>query len=127
VGPRAAVSSAKIVRSRLYKVGAYSPTSCHRAGAARPPARSAASSVVRIRLRSLSGSSLRRRARDRSIAAWDGWRLIHTAVSFALFFLTTLVERRLNAALLGACSTEKMQDCPLRVSESLWKQNLYKR
>jgi len=41
--------------------------------------------------------------------------LIHTAVSFASFFLTTLVERRLNAALLGACSTEKMQDYPLRV------------
>jgi hypothetical protein len=41
--------------------------------------------------------------------------LVHTAVSFASFFLTTLVERRLKAALLDACSTEKMQDYPLRV------------
>ena len=42
-------------------------------------------------------------------------RLIHTAVSCASFFLTTLVERRLHAALLGACPTEKMQDDPLHV------------
>jgi hypothetical protein len=41
--------------------------------------------------------------------------LIHTAASFASFFLTTLVDRPLNAALLGACSTEMMQDYPLHV------------
>src|SRR5262245_18523129 len=41
--------------------------------------------------------------------------LIHTAVSFASFFLITLVETRLNAALLGACPPGKMQDYPLHV------------
>jgi hypothetical protein len=44
--------------------------------------------------------------------------LIHTAVSFASFFFTTLVERGLNAALLGACPTEKMQAYPLHGLES---------
>jgi DNA-binding ferritin-like protein len=34
-----------------------------------------------------------------------------------IIFLTTLVDRPLNAALLGACSTEMMQDYPLHVSE----------
>src|SRR5215510_14441505 len=43
--------------------------------------------------------------------------LIHTAVSFASFFLITLVETRLNAALLGACPPGKMQDYPLHVLE----------
>ena len=43
--------------------------------------------------------------------------LIHTAVSFASFFLTTPVERRLNTALPGADSTEMMQDYPLHVLE----------
>ena len=41
--------------------------------------------------------------------------LIHTAVSFASFFLTTPVERRLNTALPGADPTEMMQDYPLHV------------
>jgi hypothetical protein len=36
-----------------------------------------------------------------------------------IIFFTTLVERGLNAALLGACSTEKMQDYPLHVLEKL--------
>jgi hypothetical protein len=44
------------------------------------------------------------------------WRsLIHTAVSFASFFLTVPVERHLNTALLGAGPTEMMQDYPLHV------------
>ena len=34
-----------------------------------------------------------------------------------IIFLTTLVGRPLNAALLGACSTEMMQDYPLHVSD----------
>src|SRR5262245_16732356 len=45
--------------------------------------------------------------------------IIHTAVSFASFFLITLVETRLNAALLGACPPGKMQDYPLHVLEAL--------
>jgi hypothetical protein len=32
-----------------------------------------------------------------------------------IIFFTTLVERGLNAALRGACPTEKMQDYPLHV------------
>src|SRR5262249_28153559 len=43
--------------------------------------------------------------------------LINAAVSFATFFLTTLLERRLNKALPGADPTEMMQDYPLHVSE----------
>jgi hypothetical protein len=43
--------------------------------------------------------------------------LIHTAVSFASFLLTTSVERRLNTALLGADPTEMMQDYSLHVLE----------
>ena len=41
--------------------------------------------------------------------------VMHTAVSFASFILTTSVERRLNTAPLGAGSTEMMQDHPLHV------------
>ena len=44
------------------------------------------------------------------------YHLIHTAVSFASFFLTTPVERRLNPLFIGADSTEMMQDYPLHVS-----------
>src|SRR5262245_36263924 len=50
-------------------------------------------------------------------AAAGAYRLIHTAVSFASFFLITLVETRLNAALLGAWPPGKMQDYPLHVLE----------
>ena len=41
--------------------------------------------------------------------------LIHTAVSFASFFLTTPVERHLNTVSLGAGSGEMMHDYPLHV------------
>jgi hypothetical protein len=42
-------------------------------------------------------------------------RLIHAAVIFASFFLTTPVERRLNTALPGTDPTEMMQDYALHV------------
>ena len=45
--------------------------------------------------------------------------LIHAAVRFASFFLTTPLERRLNTALPGADPTEMMQDYPLHVSERI--------
>jgi len=41
--------------------------------------------------------------------------LIHAAVIFASFFLTTPVERRLNTALPGTDPTEMMQDYALHV------------
>jgi hypothetical protein len=51
------------------------------------------------------------------------WRtrrhLIHTAVSFASFFLAIPLERHLNTALLGTSPTEMMQDYPLHVSVKL--------
>jgi hypothetical protein len=46
------------------------------------------------------------------------FNLIHTAVSFASFFLTTPVERRLNTLFICADSTEMMQDYPLHVLEA---------
>jgi hypothetical protein len=46
----------------------------------------------------------------------DPQELIHAAVIFASFFLTTPVERRLNTALPGTDPTEMMQDYALHVS-----------
>ena len=54
-------------------------------------------------------------ARARLYALYPLPILIHTAVSFASFFLTTPIERHLNTALPGAGPTEMMQDYPLHV------------